>query len=269
MGRTLDGKVAIVTGAGSGVGQGVAILLAAEGASVVAVDPSGAEATRTTAGAQSRIAASSEPGTSDDSARAIVHDALTRFGRVDILVNAAHAARHAPLTDLTEDDWDVVFEAYVRGSFCMTRAAAAPMRAQRSGRIVHLGSAAGLFGAAGQANYAAATGAIAQFSRLVAVELRDSEVTSNCVAITAATLSAVDGGPRPEDGEHPHDVAPFIAYLCTDAAAAITGQTFLAGGGAVSLISNPAPAASMTNLTGKWTPREIARAFPHALGAAR
>jgi NAD(P)-dependent dehydrogenase (short-subunit alcohol dehydrogenase family) len=181
--------------------------------------------------------------------------------------------------DLTEEDWDVVIAVHLRGAFNCTRHACVHMRQQRAGRIISMSSTSGLYGNAGQANDGAAKDGIAGLTRVVAREMGRYGVTVNAVAPVAATrmLATVTesarrarGGrgvvpPRGETSLEPGDVAPFVVYLATEAAAGINGQTFGVAGGMIAHLNDPSPVRTIQK-HGRWTPEEIARIFPTTLG---
>jgi NAD(P)-dependent dehydrogenase (short-subunit alcohol dehydrogenase family) len=186
--------------------------------------------------------------------------------------------------NLSEDDWDAVVAVHLTGTFNCTRHAAGIMREQRHGRIISMSSTSGLYGNSGQANYGAAKDGIAGFTRVVARDLGRYGVTANAIAPAAATrmtgtvsdrtrqirqergtaLASGTGAPTVASLD-PEDVAPFAAYLASDAAADINGQVFVVMGGMIALLNQPAPARTITK-RGRWTPEEIAAVFPRTLG---
>ncbi len=295
MGQHLKGKTAIVTGAGRGIGRGIAILLAAEGASVVvndlgcAVDGSGNEAQAADTvvdeirRAGGRAVASYDSVSEFASAKRLIDTAVSEFGRLDILVSVAGILRDRMIFNMAEADWDAVIAVHLKGTWNCTRHAAAVMREQKSGRIISFTSTSGLYGNAGQANYSAAKDGIAGLTRVVARELGKYGVTANAISPIAQTRMIATIGPRPgaaaapapaapapptspvpNIGE-PDDVAPMVAYLATDAAAGVNGQVFLVNGGVIARISDPTPVRTMQKRE-TWTPQEIARVFPRSLG---
>ncbi len=199
MSDIVAGKVAIVTGAGRGIGQGIALLMAQEGASVVvcdigaSLDGAGADARPAHAVVEEIIKAGgkavastlsiSEPGNADK----IVAAALDAFGRVDILVNNAGILRDRIFHRMSWSDWCEVIAVHLNGSFLMSRACAAVFRAQNSGCFVHMTSTSGLVGNFGQANYMAAKLGIVGLSRGIALDMARFNVRSNCVAPFAWT----------------------------------------------------------------------------------
>lgn len=294
MPHNLKGKVAVVTGAGRGIGRGIAILMAAEGASVVvndlgcAVDGSGnetqaadqvVEAIRKAGG---KAAPTYDSVSEFDSAGRIIQTAVESFGRIDVLVNVAGILRDRMIFNMAEEEWDAVIATHLKGTWNCTRHAASFMREQKGGRIISFTSTSGLYGNPGQANYSAAKDGIAGMTRVVARELGKYGITVNAIAPIAQTrmIASVPRGsdaakaargivtpranPAATVGE-PDDVAPMVAYLATDAAASINGQTFLVNGGVVARISDPAPIRTITKRS-RWEPEEIAQVFPRALG---
>jgi NAD(P)-dependent dehydrogenase (short-subunit alcohol dehydrogenase family) len=293
MAERLKDKVAVVTGAGRGIGRGVALLLASEGAAVVvndlggAVDGSGqssAPADEVVAEIKNnggRAVANADSVADFAAAENIVQTAVREFGRVDILVNVAGILRDRMVFNLSEDDWDAVIKVHLKGTFNCVRHASAVMRQQKGGRVVNFTSTSGLYGNSGQANYGAAKDGIAGLTRVVSRELGKYGVTVNAIAPVAATRMTATvsdqaraarakrgiaaGAPVTALPMDPDAVAPFVTYLATDAAANINGQTFLVRGGVISLLNAPAPARTITKLS-RWTAHEIAAIFPSTFG---
>jgi NAD(P)-dependent dehydrogenase (short-subunit alcohol dehydrogenase family) len=281
--------VAVVTGAGRGIGRGIALLLAAEGAAVVVNDlgvnvdgTGGASAAADETVAAIEAAGGRAVGNYDDvgdfaAAERIIGTAVREFGRLDILVNNAGILRDRMIFNMSEEEFDTVVRVHLKGAFNCTRHAAVLMRQQKSGRIVSMSSTSGLYGNAGQANYGAAKDGIAGLTRVVSRDLGRYGVTVNAIAPAAATrmLATIPGraagaGERPRaalprPSLDPEDVAPFVVYLATDAAANINGQIFAVMGGTVSLLNYPAPVKTIAK-AGRWRPEEIAALFPSTLG---
>jgi len=278
----LDGKVAIVTGAARGVGRGEAMLLATEGASVVVNDLGGArDGEGAEAGpAQSVVdeitaAGGTAVANGDDIAdweggQRLVRQALDTYGRLDILVCNAGILRDRMIFSLSEDDWDAVMRVHLKGHFVPLRHACAHWRSlaketdePAGGRIILTSSTSGLYGNPGQANYGAAKSGIAGMSIIVAREMARYGVTCNAICPRARTRMTEEIFPEPADGSfdvyHPDNVAPWVAYLATDDAAHISGQTFLLWGGTVELLQ-PWVAVNEIKKDGRWSVEELAKA---------
>jgi NAD(P)-dependent dehydrogenase (short-subunit alcohol dehydrogenase family) len=271
----LEGKVAIVTGAGRGIGREHAHALARAGARVVVNDLGGTlsgegsdqrpadevvEEIRSEGG---EAAASYENVASFGEAERMVRGAVERFGRLDILVNNAGILRDRMLVNMTEDEWDAVIAVHLKGHFAPTRHAAAYWRERSKageevhGRVINTSSPSGVFGNVGQANYGAAKGAIASFTLIAAQELARYGVTVNCLAPSARTrmteetfgeLAAPDDGFDPLD---PVNIAPVVVALCADEAQDVTGQCFFVWGGAVNVL-HPWDAGEAITRDGRW-----------------
>jgi NAD(P)-dependent dehydrogenase (short-subunit alcohol dehydrogenase family) len=238
----LEGRVAVVTGAGAGLGRSHALALAAEGAKVVvndlggAIDGSGGSVSAADQVVEEIVAAGGEAladysSVADaEGAAAIVDAAVSTWGRVDVLVNNAGILRDRTMPNLTREDIDSVLDVHLRGSFYVSQAAYRHMKEARFGRIVHTSSGAGFFGAPGQINYSAAKGGIAGLSRALAVEGARYGITSNCLAPLARTrLSGDVFGPL-NDLLLPEHVSPLVVFLCSPSTT-VTGEVFSAGGG--------------------------------------
>lgn len=268
----LDGKVAIVTGAGGGLGRAHALCLAKEGAAVVVNDLGGAA---DGSGAGSRVAdtvveeikasggqavANFGSVTSADDAEAMVAQAVSEFGRLDILINNAGILRDKSFKKMTEDLWDPVIEVHLKGTYHPTRAAYARMIEQGTGgRIIMTSSTSGLIGNFGQTNYGAAKAGIAGFSRCLAIEAAKAQITVNVLAPNAYSRMTADLFPEgAEERFAPEKVSPAIAWLCSDEAAEITGRQFVISGNRVTLLY-PAgyQIADGGNEADAWTPDEI------------
>ena len=300
MAGRLEGRVAIVTGAGRGIGRGEALLLAGEGAKVVVNDlgggPAGGGADQSPAdavAAEIRDAGGEAVANYDSVAdmeggERIVRTAIDAFGRLDILVNNAGILRDRMVFNMSEAEWDSVIDVHLKGHFATTKHAGIVFRQQRSGRIVNTSSESGL-GNMGQANYAAAKEGIVGLTRTCALDLGRYGATVNAIrprAGTRLTLSpemeearARRQAAREQRGEteaaqaaagidalDPDLVAPLVVYLCTDAAANVNGRDFLVGGDEISLMSLPARERTIQR-EGGWTLDAIERVFPRTLGA--
>jgi 3-oxoacyl-[acyl-carrier protein] reductase len=269
----LEGKVAIVTGAGRGLGRAYAVALAAAGAKVVVNDVDEAAANEVAA-ATGGVSETSAVG-STDAAEALVARAVEAFGRLDIMVTNAGVLRDKVLWKMTDDDFDTVVGTHLRGTFTCARAAAIRMREQgEGGRIITVGSPAGQYGNFGQTNYAAAKAGIVAFTRTWALELARANITVNAIVPTAWTrmtetipiyepLVGRDEFPPEVRREHalgkPEDCAPLVVFLAGDAAAHMTGQAIGIGGDRLSLYSHPAEIAHALR-DGGWTVEAIAEA---------
>ena len=247
MTRLLEGKVALVTGGGRGVGRGIALALAEAGAKVLVNDlgatldgRASAEqpahevaAAIEAAGGKARV----DGGSVADwnAAHKMVESAVECFGRIDIVVNNAGILRDAMFHRMSEAEFDAVVAVHLKGSFNVSRAAAPHFKAQGSGVYVHMSSSSGLIGNLGQANYSAAKLGIAALSKSIAIDMAKFGVRSNAVAPFAWTRM-IDSIPAetPEQRKRveglkklvPEKVAPFVVGLCADEARDVTGQIF-------------------------------------------
>ena len=293
MGDRLKGKAAVVTGAGRGIGRGIAMLLAEEGASVVVNDLGGAvDGTGSEKSPADEVVAEikAKGGTAVanynnvvnyDEAEQIIKCCVDNFGKIDILVNNAGILRDRMLFNMTPEEWDGVLKVHAYGTFNCTRHACVLMRQQRSGRIVSMSSTSGLVGNVGQANYGCAKAGIAGFTRVAARDLGRYGVTANCIAPGAATrmtgsvpdsardrraAAGIQGAARPAGpmAMDPDDVAPMVVWLCTDAASDVNGQTFGAAGGRVSLHYQLVEQKAI-HKQGRWTLDELDEILPRSL----
>ena len=276
----LEGRVAIVTGAGRGIGREHALLLAAEGAKVVVNDlggsPDGSGAD--TSPAQEVVDEINDAGGSAianfddvadwDGAKRLIDQAVATFGDLHVLVNNAGILRDRMLVNMSAEEWDAVIRVHLRGHFCPTRWAAAYWREQsKSGReakrsVINTSSASGLFGNPGQTNYGAAKIGITTFSMIADSELSRYGVRVN--AIAPAAVTRLTSGLSPEepgtsaDGWSPiapANIAPFVAYLATEDCP-IHGRVFLVSGGTVRLLQ-PFSVIDTIEKDGLWSVEEL------------
>ena len=242
-----DGKVAIITGSGGGLGREHALLLASRGALVVINDLGGAiDGTGSDKGAAERTvdeikalggeaAADTNSVATVEGGKAIVQTAIDAFGRVDIVVNNAGILRDKSFANQTADLWDAVIAVHLRGAYCVTRAAWPHMKEQNYGRIVSTSSAAGIFGNFGQANYGAAKMGLVGFTRVLAQEGAKNNIKANAIAPVARTrMTETILGPL-ADKLDPSYVSPIVAYLASEECP-VTGEVYSVGGGRVSRI---------------------------------
>jgi NAD(P)-dependent dehydrogenase (short-subunit alcohol dehydrogenase family) len=288
MAGIVDGKVAIVTGAGRGIGRGIALLMAEEGARVVVCDIGASlEGAGTDAGpahavveeikkAGGKAIAStlsiSDPANGDK----IVQAALDAFGRVDILVNNAGILRDRIFHRMSWSDWSDVINVHLNGSFIMSRACATHFREQNAGAYVHMTSTSGLVGNFGQANYAAAKMGIVGLSRGIALDMARFNVRSNCVSPFAWTRM-VQSIPTDDEKEKarvarasqvtPEKVAPLVVYLASEAADGISGQILSARHNEIYLFNANRPIRTLHRSDG-WTPQTLAEQLKGAFATS-
>ena len=290
MGDRLKGRVAIVTGAGRGIGRGEALLLAQEGAAVVINDFGGSAAgeggEQTPAQqvcdeikAMGGKAAANYGNIADfKTGEELVQQAVSEFGRLDIVVNNAGILRDRMVFNMAEDEWDSVIAVHLKGHFNLTRAACVVFRQQRSGVIVNTSSESGL-GNMGQANYSAAKEGIIGLTRTVARDMGRYGVRCNAIRPRAATRLTISdemreaaarggaAGMNPdllaafEKANPAEAIAPLVVWLCTDEAANVNGRNFLVTGNQIGLYSEPQVVADIRSDHG-WDLDELSKLMP-------
>jgi NAD(P)-dependent dehydrogenase (short-subunit alcohol dehydrogenase family) len=276
----LDGKVAIVTGAGRGIGRAHALALAEAGASVLVndlgtsasgegSDPAPAQSVADEIVSHGGQANANWDDVSDfQHAENMIKQAIGDFGRLDILVNNAGILRDRMLVNMDEEEWDPVISVHLKGHFAPTRHAAAYWRekAKRgeriNARVINTSSPSGVFGNVGQSNYGAAKAGIAAFTMIAAQELGPYGVTVNCLAPNARTrMTEQTFGSMPQASEgfdplDPLNVSPLVVALSSDEAHAITGQCFFVYGGVISVLK-PWDVGDILKKDGRWEPAEL------------
>jgi NAD(P)-dependent dehydrogenase (short-subunit alcohol dehydrogenase family) len=297
MGR-LEGRTAVVTGAGRGIGRGVAMLLAKEGANVVVNDygvnvdgtaPSSgpaADVAEEIRAAGGKAVPNFDTVATVAGGEALIKTALDNFGPLDILVNVAGILRDRMIFNMSEQEWDDVIAVHLKGHYCTTKPASILMRQQRYGRIINFSSISGLGGLPGQSNYGAAKAGIAGFTRVVARDLGRYGVTCNAIAPGAATrmtatvpqntaqlraragTAPVAPPPVRESSvppmREPEYVAPMTVFLACDEAWNINGKVFYVAGGRVSLAHEETPMRQIIK-NGMWTIDELRELVPSQL----
>jgi NAD(P)-dependent dehydrogenase (short-subunit alcohol dehydrogenase family) len=279
----LDGKVAVVTGGGTGIGRSVSLGLAAAGASVVVNDygvsvdgrdPSSEPANQVVSeigGRGGKAVASPESVATMAGGRAVVELALKEFGDISILVCCAGILRERMIFNMTEDEWDAVIAVHLKGHFTVMQPATAHMRQKKAGSIITFTSTAGLEGSPGQPNYAAAKEGIVGLTRSTALAMARYGVRCNAISPTADTrmTQRLPGDRRAAATATPPDaIAPVAAFLASDRAAHITGQVIGVRGTEVTVFSHPAPLRTVTAAT-PWTPEALAETWDRTLGQDR
>ena len=279
----LEGKVAVVTGAGGGIGREIALALANEGVSIVVNDigvsltgEGGSESpAQETSGLITqkggKAVISNETVSSWDSAQLIIKKAIDSFGKIDIVVNNAGILRDTIFHKMDPSDWENVINVHLNGSFYVSRAAAPYFREQNSGAFVHMTSTSGLIGNFGQANYSAAKLGIAGLSKSIALDMGRYNVRSNCIA-PFAWSRITNSIPSNTDAEKerverlkkmtPEKNAPLAVFLASEAAKEVSGQIFSARLNELFIYNQNRPIKSIHSDNG-WTAKEIAqRAYP-------
>ena len=291
---SLDGKVAIITGSGRGIGRGMALFFAQEGAKLVVVDlgvsVDGSGDDRGPAdqvvdeirSAGGEAVPCYESVATVQGGETIIQTALDAFGRLDILVNNAGILRDRMIFNMSEEEWDAVIAVHLKGHYCCTKPASIIFRQQRYGRIINFTSVSGLVGNPGQANYGAAKSGIAGFTRVVARDLGRYGVTCNAISPGAATRMSQtvpdsarqlrtrsgigSAAPRPQAPPEPERIAPMAAYLASDEAWNINGYNFAVAGGNVSVLHHPVAMRTLWKPE-MWTVDELIEMVPRQLMA--
>jgi 3-oxoacyl-[acyl-carrier protein] reductase len=287
MARRLEGKVAVITGGGNGVGRGIALSMSEQGANIVvndigrekdgsnSADKVVAEITKNGGSAIANL----DSVATIEGGRTIVETAIKNYNRIDILVCCAGNMNRIPVVEMTEEDWDSIINVHLKGHFCCAKAAAVEMVKQKSGRIIGVSSrAAG--GGGGSSAYSAAKAGILGLISALAFELHEYGITANVLIPSADTQLFPGERPKPPPGHRglpaslnidPEFVAPIVTYLATNEAGSINGQFFYASGGDICIYAKPldVPGES-TNMflrkDGKWTLEELDRVIPPLFG---
>lgn len=277
MSNRLTDRVAIVTGAGRGIGRAEALALAAEGARVIVndlgVSLTGEQESESPAAqvvaeinAASGDAVANHSSVTDmDTGRELVELAMDTWGRLDIVVNNAGFSRRNMVWDMTELEWDSVVAVHLKGHFTITRHAAEVFHKQRSGRLIGTASTAGL-GFMGGANYSAAKEGIAGLFRTLARDLGRYGVTANYIRPGAATRMTQGSGMEHSTEYGPERIAALVTWLCTDEASYVNGQDLFVFGNTVGLFSQPVLAKSAYR-EGGWTIEALDQLFEQTIGA--
>jgi NAD(P)-dependent dehydrogenase (short-subunit alcohol dehydrogenase family) len=287
----LKDKVAVVTGAGRGIGRAVSILMAQEGARVVVNDygvtadgtgkapPGAQEVAEEIRKAGGQAVANLDTVATAEGGANIIRTAVEQLGGLHILVNNAGTVRDRMIYNMTEDEWDSIIKVHLYGHFHCTHPASIIMRQQQYGRIVNISSGAGLGHVMGSSNYAAAKEGIVGFTRAVAADMFRYNVT--CNAIRPLALTRHFDQARKEawlrqgrteavtvmESSLPEDLAPFIVYLCSEEAGKITGRTFSLVGSTITLMSEPDNFKTI-HKEGRWTIEELRKIVPGSVAAS-
>ncbi len=292
----LEDRVALVTGAGRGIGRAVALELAAQGAAVVVndygVSLDGREPESETAHSVvaeiertgGRACANADSVSDFNAAQRIVGQAVDTYGHIDIVVTCAGILRDRMVFNMAEEEFDAVVAVHLHGTFNCIRHAVPHMRERGWGRLIPFASGAGLFGNPGQTNYGSAKSAIGGLTKVLALEMERYGVTANAICPVAATRMTMtpevlkareirkqqgivreESALRQLENLTPEDVAPMVSFLASDHAAHVNGQFFLCAGSSYSLLSRPRPQKTIFK-KGPWTVGELAELIPQTLG---
>jgi NAD(P)-dependent dehydrogenase (short-subunit alcohol dehydrogenase family) len=296
MGDLLKDKVGIVTGSGRGIGRGVALMMASEGAKMVVNDLGGAvdgsgnssspadDVVAEINAAGGTAVANYDSVSTMEGGENIVKTAIDNFGQLDIVVTPAGILRDRMVFNMTEQEWDDVIAVHLKGTFTVTKFACILFRQQRSGNIITFSSTSGLYGNSGQANYGAAKDGIAGYTRAIARDMGRYGVRVNSISpgansrmtatvpqsardirASSGIAGAASQQPKLELRREPEDIAPFVTWLASEKADGVNGQVFHVTGGEVSLMNNPEVARTITT-QGRWSVDEIGAMFPATLG---
>ncbi len=275
--KTLEGKVAVVTGAGRGIGRAIAMSMAENGASVIINDPGfdvvgnesderpADEVVREIRAAGGQASANYESVSDYEGAGRIVAQAVEEFGGINVVVNNAGILRDKIFHKMTIDDWRAVIDVHLNGTFNVSHHAAQHFRQQEKGAFIHMTSTSGLIGNYGQSNYSAAKLGIVALSKSIALDMERFNVTSNCISPFAWSrmIGTIPNSPGQEDRLEklkkltPDKLAPMAVYLASEGAKDISGQIFAVRGNEIILMSQPRPIRSV-HRHGGWTAETIA-----------
>jgi NAD(P)-dependent dehydrogenase (short-subunit alcohol dehydrogenase family) len=277
----LNGRVAVVTGGGRGIGREIALCLAREGADVVVDDVGSSLDGRDSEGdpaaavareirESGRKAVSTNESVSDfEGARRIVDAAKAEFGRLDIVVNNAGNLRNSPLSEMSEEDFDSVIAVHLKGTFNVGHHAAGVMKRQGYGRIINMTSGGGLRGNTGHTNYGAAKAGVMGMTFVWALELAGHGITVNALAPQGETRMTErmfeQRGVRGRPALHASHNAALVAYLASERSGHVSGQVFGRAGFGYTIFQTPRPVAMMWR-GGGWTPEQVANHFDEVLG---
>ncbi|HMN82405.1 MAG TPA: SDR family NAD(P)-dependent oxidoreductase [Burkholderiaceae bacterium] len=284
--KMLEGKVAVVTGAGRGIGRDFALMMAAQGAKVVVNDLGGSatgegedagpaqQVVDEIRAAGGQAVASTDSVATWESANRIIKTAVDLYGKIDVVVNNAGILRDRIFHNMSVEEWKAVIDVHLNGSFYMSRAAAPYFKSEQSGRYIHLTSTSGLVGNFGQANYAAAKLGIVGLSKSIALDMQRYNVTSNCISPFAwSRLIGTIPTETPEQQARvakiktmeTAKIAPLAVWLASDAGAEVSGQIFAVRANEIFLMGQSRPIRSVHRAEG-WTPETVGE---HAIPALR